>query len=1139
MAASILDYYCRGFQPNTFDPSRCGSCLRPDYMHLNISPDKEAEQKLNAEVDDDASDLSEVITVSSDDISGGWTYEWSLGHSLSPEWELNICDTHIQPRCPGFWDNSPRTRSQNSERYIDDMTRFNPSPQRSTDSPCMDDRRGRNRSRRPSENCERERGFLSPDRRENSVRHTEENNKRQYRYFERGHPLPCNYVPEPKACVPFRTVNLGVPSQRRTSETFMQDIWRSESPQRYTYHSNFRKGTDSQTTSPSRHNSVSPVRRKLSETSVGHKRGSSLSRGQSRSHVTSQLPSHAPSKHSSRCSSPSRRRPSISQSATPLHNQTTNYTTQNGHYDAPNRNSRGSRTLSQSSHKHSLDSEKLYKNLESISHQSKQRSYEGSHSSTRTAVNSAVPTHTRNSRDVSPSRNGYGTRSNSPHKENGSRESMLSPLQGSWQGSSHSLLSNPASRGSSSSMRKTDIHMLAPEPVFHAADVPEVNRSYDRSRSSGRRGMDALLISESKKTAEIVEEVGMTIDDYIELADIPKIYLESEEEYVGLRKRNQSPSPCRNQRNKSERYTDETLVDSSRLDSDYRGRVRERGRDRREKCRDVESGQASRRQSVTSVHSQGSENLNGKHTFSRTRRCTASEPQTQAWLSFLDEHGKWRKHWFVLGESSVRYYRDSEAEESEDPEGEIDLRSCLDVSDCDVQKNYGFQLHTKKTVFTLSAMTSKIRRNWVKLLKQAIQNKSHQSETGSEKADPLSQRRSPCQPSSQFTEESRHKPAVHSHQDLSQREEGEGWDREQAKRLEERNKWFEEGLSFNEMCSRWDSMELKKGSVPIPVIDTIDTEVSRKWSELERLSFREMTAQFLIGNGTLHSNSQQISDSPNGSRTFEECANTSSTTNNYVSKHSSLTNGAQNSHSKADVFQKEPISLQKQVESIEKDHSALGVVVDSPCGPGAPCRAKLEAMVESHQRELQQLREKHDQEIRELKEEQENMLKEVNQASAKALEKLKAMHLEEMEKVKERSQGEERTVEPPQNVSQVYSLHSELDGLSGQYSQKGLELNYTGNTDLKNTERELEQLRRENQDLKNRLTEEISRMRHFITGQNSEPVGSNENYAQMETLLKAKEIEVLSLRREINSLQSEIRSLTRVKENAHDEVERD
>lgn len=42
-------------------------------------------------------------------------------------------------------------------------------------------------------------------------------------------------------------------------------------------------------------------------------------------------------------------------------------------------------------------------------------------------------------------------------------------------------------------------------------------------------------------------KVGMTIDDYIVLADIPKILLESEEELPGLRWRNQSPSPCRGQ----------------------------------------------------------------------------------------------------------------------------------------------------------------------------------------------------------------------------------------------------------------------------------------------------------------------------------------------------------------------------------------------------------------------------------------------------------------------------------------------------------------------------------------------------------------------------------------------------------------
>lgn len=42
-------------------------------------------------------------------------------------------------------------------------------------------------------------------------------------------------------------------------------------------------------------------------------------------------------------------------------------------------------------------------------------------------------------------------------------------------------------------------------------------------------------------------------------------------------------------------------------------------------------------------------------------------------------------------------------------------------------------------------------------------------------------------------------------------------------------------------------MELKSGSVPIPVIDTMDSEVSMKWTELESLSFRDMSAQSLIG----------------------------------------------------------------------------------------------------------------------------------------------------------------------------------------------------------------------------------------------------------------------------------------------------
>lgn len=162
-----------------------------------------------------------------------------------------------------------------------------------------------------------------------------------------------------------------------------------------------------------------------------------------------------------------------------------------------------------------------------------------------------------------------------------------------------------------------------------------------------------------------------------------------------------------------------------------------------------------------------------------------------------------------------------------------------------------------------------------------------QSDIGSKKENPLSRRPSPCQPPAQFTcKDSGYEPAtctsttraansyqteIH-HQaadrdlgaDLSlasQREEGECWDREQAKRLEERNKWFEEGLPVNEMGSRWESMELKKGSVPVPVIETMDSEVNRKWVEFETMSFQDMSSQSLIGTQAYQSSTAQASAS--------------------------------------------------------------------------------------------------------------------------------------------------------------------------------------------------------------------------------------------------------------------------------------
>lgn len=350
----------------------------------------------------------------------------------------------------------------------------------------------------------------------------EEVNKRQYRYYERGHPLPSNYIPEPKACVPYRNVNLGVPSQRRNEDTFMQECWRSESPERYTYHSNFRRGADSERNSPTRHSSVSPDRYKLIEPPVVTQRRSSLSRSQARSHSTShgssQLPSRGPSRQTSGRTSPSRRRESvISQTVSPSratssHRLSNSPHLQNGDFDAQRGYSRDSRSPSQASNKHSLDSKRLYRNLESLSRRGsstiQKNSNEGSQASprTRTAINSSANSLSHNSREVSPPRNGYSV------------QSKLSPSQGSWQGSSHSLLSLPPSRGSSSSrhqLRGVESQMLGGSlsPVSPTEtdkyNKGIINTSGDRSRSTVRRGMDALLISEPKKEAVEVEEVRL------------------------------------------------------------------------------------------------------------------------------------------------------------------------------------------------------------------------------------------------------------------------------------------------------------------------------------------------------------------------------------------------------------------------------------------------------------------------------------------------------------------------------------------------------------------------------------------------------------------------------------------------------
>lgn len=373
---------------------------------------------------------------------------------------------------------------------------------------------------------EQESGYFSPDRRGNGERQLEEVKKRQYRYYEKGHPLPSNYVPEPKACVPYRNVNLGVPSERRNPETYLQDSWRSESPERYTYHSNFRQDSNSQRNSPTRHSSVSPDRYKLGEPPSHSQRRISISKGharsQSSSHGSSRLLSRGPSRQTSSRSSPTRRRGSATSRmssplrAVPTHRRVDSSNSQNSDYDARKEGRRESRSPSQASNKHSLDSEKLYRNLESISRRRSSagltNSYRGSQASPqhRTAVNNSVNTRSCNSRELSPSRNGCS----SPQQDFYPRDTRLSASLSSWRGSSHSVVSRPPSHGSAGSRCGTEPQALG---SLSCVAVTDHNSTVigARSRSNVRRGMEALLMPEPKKVTVETEEVVSTLLSFI------------------------------------------------------------------------------------------------------------------------------------------------------------------------------------------------------------------------------------------------------------------------------------------------------------------------------------------------------------------------------------------------------------------------------------------------------------------------------------------------------------------------------------------------------------------------------------------------------------------------------------------------
>ncbi|XP_053086091.1 TRIO and F-actin-binding protein [Pangasianodon hypophthalmus] len=473
----------------------------------------------------------------------------------------------------------------------------------------------------------------------------------------------------------------------------------------------------------------------------------------------------------------------------------------------------------------------------------------------------------------------------------------------------------------------------------------------------------------------------------------------------------------------------------------------------------------------------------------------------KGWMFMLDNCAEWRKFWFVLDSSGLKYYTNPDAEERAEPDGEIDISCCLEVVEFEADKNYGLQIHMRDAEITLSAMTSRIRRNWIDILQRRINttespdNARHPDSTNATSRNAETFR---------FSHRDRHdsgsEPTSPSHDDpdmmslplTNHREAGVGRDTEQEKRLGDRTKWFQEGGSDREADSPWDKVQLKKGAVAcvmpqIPETMT-GTDIEKKWEDFEKIPVGEMRSLSLIG-----------SEPPQGTN---------------------------------EALQSEVMSLRQQIEVLRKGRAASKSAVS--CGPGSPCASRLEELEREHRGRLQEMERVHEREMREMETQREQMLREEAHHAAQAIDALRKAHQEELERVRGGEQTDSTVLK-----SECVSLQQELDGLSERYTQRCVELtqlqNATGqrHTLIEERHREVEQLRKENQELQARLTEEMSLMRSFITGQRSGviAVGSYEHSAsELEMLLRVKENEIEYLHKEISCLRNEIQSLIKEKQ---------
>nr|XP_009939730.1 PREDICTED: LOW QUALITY PROTEIN: myosin phosphatase Rho-interacting protein [Opisthocomus hoazin] len=458
----------------------------------------------------------------------------------------------------------------------------------------------------------------------------------------------------------------------------------------------------------------------------------------------------------------------------------------------------------------------------------------------------------------------------------------------------------------------------------------------------------------------------------------------------------------------------------------------------------------------------------------------------------------WKKHWFVLTDQSLRYYRDSVAEEAADLDGEIDLSTCYDVTEYPVQRNYGFQIHTKEGEFTLSAMTSGIRRNWIQTIMKHVRPTTAPDVTRNMKYVPIS--RLLWIPTSSLPEEKSKtsssfetspKPSEKPDVEQAELDPEQKRSRARERRREGRSKTFDwaefrpiQQALAQERANAADSS--KSGSAAFPgdagATDADPGELERERARREEVLRMEVDRILPISTDikpqNVHVEIEQRWHQVETTPLREE--KQIPITPLHLAHAEDRDEGLTKQHlttlleKELEQKQKEALELLEQNRHLQ-DQLKVALGREQSAREGyvlqATCERGFAAMEETHQKKIEDLQRQHQRELEKLREEKDRLLAEETAATISAIEAMKNAHREELERELEKSQR-----------SQISSVNADIEALRRQYLEE-----------LQSVQRELEGV-----------------------------------------LLRVKESEIQYLKQEISSLKDELQTALRDKKYASD-----